>query len=110
MKRYDGPILGMAIFLFLGILSIMITLISCKPSQGTYVETPRDTIRIETVRIDTVVDSERIDSLNKWLSQARDSIKIYRDSIPYQDYINARRIEKIKYYISICEKMSLINI
>ena len=58
-----------------------------------------------------IVDYSRRDSLAKLLKltqdslrQAQDSIVYYRDTIKYEDYINARRIEKIKYYISICNK------
>lgn len=88
---------------FLGILCIAI---SCKPSQATCTEIPRDTIFVETVRIDTikVIDQVEADSLALCLFQARDSLHLYRDSISYEDFLNARRVEKIKYYISICEK------
>ena len=58
-----------------------------------------------------IVDYSRRDSLANLLKltqdslrQARDSVVFYRDTIKYEDYINARRIEKIKYYISICNK------
>ena len=80
----------------------------CKPSQtAATVETPccdtvRDTITI--VKIEKVIDHRMVDSLSICLAEARDSISLYRDSIPYQDYINGRRIEKIKYYINLCEK------
>lgn len=83
-------------------------IISCKPIRVVSAETPNDTIFVETIRIDTVkvTDCRTADSLAICLAAARDSIKLYRDSIPYEDYLNARRIEKIKYYISICEKRS----
>lgn len=51
-----------------------------------------------------VIDTIKIDSLAKCLKLAQDSFIFYRDSVKYKDYTNARRIEKIKYYISICEK------
>lgn len=90
---------------FILILSVTI---SCKPSKVVCSETPNDTVFVETIRVDTIkiIDYSKSDSLATCLAEARDSIKLYRDSIPYQDYINARRIEKIKYYISICEKKS----
>lgn len=67
-----------------------------------------------------VCDSTKIDSLESLLNncrnelsicrdsltQAKDSVVYYRDTIEYDNYINARRIEKIKYYISICESRS----
>lgn len=54
----------------------------------------------------TVRDTDEINKLRKQLISAQDSVKMYRDSIYYADYINARRIEKIKYYIKICDKRS----
>lgn len=104
MKKFIQSIFGVFV-VFLGILCITI---SCKPSQTTCTEIPRDTIFVETVRVDTIkiIDHERSDSLAICLAQARDSIALYRDSISYQYFINTRRIEKIKYYISICEKKS----
>lgn len=104
MKKFIQLILMFGIFVvFLGILCIAI---SCKPSQATCTEIPRDTIFVETVRIDTikVIDQVEADSLALCLFQARDSLHLYRDSISYEDFLNARRVEKIKYYISICEK------
>lgn len=50
-----------------------------------------------------VEDTARIAELEKELFIVKDSLKFYRDSIPYDTYINARRIEKIKYYIRITE-------
>lgn len=57
------------------------------------------------VKYDTVfvVDTAKIDSLAKRLKTIQDSLVFYRDSIRYNDYINARRIEKINYYIKICK-------
>lgn len=79
---------------------------SCRSSGDYQQAVAKDTIEI--VRIDTVykVDRHEVDSLAKCLKQAQDSMKFYRDSIEYIDYINARRIEKIQYYINICEKKS----
>lgn len=51
-----------------------------------------------------IEDTTRIESLQEELKMVRDSLQFYRDSIPYETYINARRIEKIKYYIAICDK------
>ena len=61
-----------------------------------------DTVYIEVPKL----NEERIKELEKdveyWKSVA-DSVQTV---IPYDDYINARRAEKIRYYISICEKNS----
>lgn len=70
------------------------------------------------LRPDTIVfctlNFEEMDSVLDELQKTRDSLIIardsmiyYRDSIEYVNYINARRIEKIKYYIDICNKRSL---
>lgn len=60
-----------------------------------------------------VIDSSEIISLreqlktaNEQISLLQDSVKFYRDSTEYENYINARRIEKIKYYINITDKRS----
>ena len=104
MKRFIDkaftPIVLLVLFVILGFI------LSCKPFQSACSETPNDTIFVETVRVDTItiIDRSMIDRLSICLAQARDSIGLYRDSISYQDYINARRIEKVKYYISICDK------
>lgn len=60
---------------------------------------------IVVIKYDTIVivDTVKLDSLAKCLKSTQDSLVFYRDSIRYDDYINARRIEKIKYYIKICE-------
>lgn len=104
MKGYMKLMLGV----FVTFILILSVTISCKPAKAVSTEIPNDTIFVETIRIDTVkvTDYRMVDSLATCLAEARDSIRLYRDSIPYQDYINARRIEKIKYYISICEKRS----
>lgn len=104
MKGYIKLMLGV----FVAFILILIVTISCKPTKVVSTEIPNDTILVETICIDTVriTDYRMADSLATCLAEARDSIRLYRDSIPYQDYINARRIEKIKYYISICEKRS----
>lgn len=97
MKRFTTILLIFTFFSFI---------LSCKHQQSACSEITKDTIFIENVRVDTVmiIDRGTADSLAECLSKARDSISFYRDSISYQYYINARRIEKIKYYISICDK------
>lgn len=54
----------------------------------------------------TIEDTAKIDELKRELKTVRDSLSFYRDSISYENYINSRRIEKIKYYITICDKKS----
>lgn len=63
---------------------------------------------IVVIKHDTlfVVDTMKLDSLAKCLKSIQDSLVFYRDGIRYEDYTNARRIEKIKYYIKICENNS----
>lgn len=65
-----------------------------------------DTIVVIKYDTITIVDTTKLDSLAKCLKSTQDSLAFYRDSIRYDDYMNARRIEKIKYYIKICENNS----
>lgn len=61
-----------------------------------------DTVYIEV----PTLNEERIRELEadvKYWKGIADSVN---KTIPYSDYMNARKIEKIKYYISICEKNS----
>lgn len=65
-----------------------------------------DTVFVKVEKTDTVLIDRvnELDSLVQALKQAQDSTKFYRDSVYYRNYINSRRIEKIKYYIKICDK------
>lgn len=65
-----------------------------------------DTVFVKVEKTDTVLIDRvnELDSLVKALKQSQDSTKFYRDSVYYINYINSRRIEKIKYYIKICDK------
>lgn len=65
-----------------------------------------DTIVVIKYDTITIVDITKLDSLAKCLKSTQDSLVFYRDSIRYDDYTNARKIEKIKYYIKICENNS----
>ena len=82
---------------------------SCSSSQGSVKvgnnEKP-DTVFVEVTKTDTVLVDRvnELDNLVRALKQAQDSTKFYRDSVYYRNYINSRRIEKINYYIKICEK------
>lgn len=90
-------------------LFILLLTSSCRCSRGIYLQGENEPLaRIDTV---VIIDNDRLDSLQAVLESCKDSILFlqdsltyYRDSIRYEDYINGRRIEKIKYYISICEK------
>lgn len=108
MKKLNDFLLGL--FLFLSIIAMIAgCLFSCK-SSGSSIEVENavkpDTVFVEVEKTDTVLIDRvnELDSLVLALKQAQDSMKFYRDSVYYQNYINGRRIEKIKYYIKICDK------
>jgi hypothetical protein len=61
-----------------------------------------DTVYVEVPTLNEERIKELEDDVEYWKSVA-DSVTT---TIPYNDYMNARRMEKIKYYISICEKNS----
>lgn len=77
-------------------------LCSCNKSSAIVssygVTTIHDTIQ--------TVDTVQIAVLQQRIKQLEDSLHYYRDTIPLDVYMNARRIEKIKYYIKIVEKNS----
>lgn len=105
MKKSD--IFSASVLLLTLILMIVGCSISCGSSRTEAKnKTKTDTVFVEVVRVDTVLVDRvnELDSLVKALKQAQDSTKFYRDSVYYQNYINSRRIEKIKYYINICNK------
>lgn len=92
---------------------LVFTIFSCSLGSlcSNEIKTDNSSVISDTIvvtKIDTVwvVDNNYIDSLANCLKSAQDSIIFYRDSIRYEDYNNARRIEKIKYYIKICENNS----
>lgn len=64
----------------------------------------KDTVFVHVQDTIKVEDHGKIDSLEKELKIYQDSLVFYRDTVLYENYINARRIEKIKYYISITER------
>ena len=91
----------MAVFFFLSCSSKNIINVD----KNTH-EQALDTIVVIKYNTITIVDTTKLDSLAKCLKSTQDSLVFYRDSIRYADYMNARRIEKIKYYIKICENNS----
>lgn len=103
-------------YVIVGILALLTTSCSCSRVSLSGANKQHDSIAVplkhDTVKI-YISDSEYIDSLFNELKKVQDSLKItkdsmtyYRDTIEYQNYINARRIEKIKYYINICDRRS----
>jgi len=105
------------IFMIVVILALLATSCSCSRGSLRGANKQPDSIAVslkpDTVKI-YVSDSEYNDSLSNELKNVQDSLKVikdsmvyYRDTIEYQNYINARRIEKIKYYITICDKRSV---
>jgi hypothetical protein len=109
MKNVSNFIAKIWMIIFIA-LTISGCIVSCCTPKGTTSDTPtkQDTVYVVQERVDTLwVDNRaEIDSIAKCLKQATDSLIFYRDSVSYDNYINARRIEKINYYISICEKKS----
>ncbi len=108
MKKLNNLLSGL--FLCLAII-IMIAgcSFSCSSSKGSVKVgnvVKLDTVFIGGEKTDTVLIDRvnELDSLVGALKQSQDSMKFYRDSVYYRNYINSRRIEKIKYYIKICEK------
>lgn len=96
------------------VICLLTTFISCSRKGLSAEDTQSNNVSVG-VKHDTIyiVDEFRVDSLKTvlLLTQdslciARDSMIFYRDTILYENYINARRVEKVKYYISICEKNS----
>ena len=96
--------------------ALMLSSCSCSKPFGRSTSHDPDTLASKPepeVRYVNVVDSSEIISLraqletaNQTITLLQDSVKFYRDSVEYENYINARRIEKIKYYINITDKKS----
>lgn len=98
------------------VTAMLLTACSCSRTFGHSSNHEPDTLASKPepeVRCVNVIDSSEIISLreqlniaNSQISVLQDSVKFYRDSVDYENYINARRIEKIKYYINITDKRS----
>ena len=98
------------------IMAMLMTACSCSKPFGRSSNHEPDTLASKPepeVCYVNVVDSieiislrEQLKTANKQISLLQDSVKFYRDSTEYENYINARRIEKIKYYINITDKKS----
>ena len=87
--------------IFLCLLTAL--MISCKSSVQKTVEPViqvPDTVYVEV----PVINQERIKELESDVQFWKHKVDSLNTTIPYEDYMNARRMEKVKYYISICEK------
>ena len=87
--------------IFLCLLTTL--MISCEPSVQKTVEPViqvPDTVYVEV----PVINQERIKELESDVQFWKHKVDSLNTTIPYEDYMNARRMEKVKYYISICEK------
>lgn len=84
---------------------LMALLVSCGTrvqETGTPVQNMPDTVYVEV----PTLNEERIKELEADVEYWKSVADSVTTTIPYNDYMNARRMEKIKYYISICEKNS----
>lgn len=80
-------------------------LVSCGTrvqETGTPVQNMPDTVYVEV----PTLNEERIKELEADVEYWKSVADSVTTTIPYNDYMNARRMEKIKHYISICEKNS----
>lgn len=78
-------------------------------SCSTKVQKPTETVPIQpdTVYIEVpMLNEERIKELEADVAYWKEVAETADTSIPIDDYMNARRMEKIKYYITITEKNS----
>lgn len=82
---------------------LLIALCSCGSRNLPLAVNMPEIVPPDTVTV-VIEDTARISELTDKIKCLEDSLKFYKDSIPYNVYINARKIEKIKYYIRITEK------
>ena len=89
--------------IFLCLITVLI--VNCKPivqkSVEPIVQVP-DTVYVEI----PIINNERIKELEAEVQFLKHKADSLNSTITYENYINARKIEKVKYYISICEKNS----
>lgn len=80
------------------LLILSVIFVSCTAVKTVEVEKIiHDTLYFETV------DHDRVAELEADVCYWRDSVYYLNSTIPIDVYFNARKIEKIKYYISITE-------
>ena len=103
---------GKLLSLFITLTTTYLVLLSCVGCGANKVATANnvvpvvDTVYIEVIKVDTIVDTHVADSLGKCLILAQDSMKFYRDSISFENYSNARKMAKINYYLDCVKKNS----
>lgn len=84
---------------------IILTVSSCGTSLPTNEKEIKTVTVTDTVYIEVpYLNEKRISELESDVKYWKNIVDSCNNTIPYSDYMNARRIEKIKYYISICEK------
>ena len=89
--------------LFICLLTAL--MVSC----GTRGQSPSEPVQVmpDTVYIEVpLLNEERIKELEADVAFWKNVADSVSTTIPYEDYMNARRMEKIKYYISITERNS----
>lgn len=79
-------------------------LFSCKGNTGGEIIERENQDTIHSVEVVYVADTVLILELKDEIKILRDSLEKITNEITYENYINARRIEKIKYYINITER------
>lgn len=79
-------------------------LFSCKGNTGGEIIERESQDTIHSVEVIYVTDTVLISELKTEIENLKDSIERVTNEITYENYINARRIEKIKYYINITER------
>lgn len=89
--------------LFICLLTALMVSCSTKVQQPTeQLPIQPDTVYVEV----PMLNEERIKELEADVAYWKNVADSVSTTIPFDDYMNARRIEKIKYYISITEKNS----
>jgi len=87
--------------LFICLLTAL--MVSC----GTKGQSPSEPVQVmpDTVYVEVpTLNEERMKELEADVQFWKHQVDSLNTTIPYEDYMNARRMEKVKYYISICEK------
>lgn len=97
----------MILLFLLVIFLLVVTFVCC--SSGKNVEESEEEQLPDTVYIEVPeLNSERIEMLEQeveyWKSIVQDSLQT--GTMSYTNYMNARKVEKVNYYISLCEKNS----
>lgn len=99
MKTYNWIFLYF-IFASCVLVSCLGLIVQCSRSSEIEQKSVVDTVYIEV----PVLNEERIKELEADVEYWKNIVDSMNASIPYDYYINCRRVEKIRYYISITEK------